>query len=333
MTDIRLDRLSALPDRLADITAREIKTVFPNPTLVTIQGEIDPPLFISTLLHGNETTSFTVLQHLQRQLKDAPPHRSLKIFIGNVEAASHGLRHLDDAPDFNRIWSQGDTPYHHLTAEILDEVRHSGLFASIDIHNNTGKNPIYGCVNALRSADLQLAEMFAPVGVYYLNPPTTQSIAFSHLCPSVTVECGQSNEPEGVEAAIRLVEGVMALDHFDSRAPSDFNISLYQTVGRVLIDPDASFTFGPGPNDLSLRSDLEALNFKPLKSGDRWAETRFDRFPLKVVDEHGTDLTDHFFRQDGNNILLTQDATPSMVTLDTDIIRQDCLCYLMTPMT
>lgn len=332
MNDIRLDRLTELPERLSEIEVRDIKSVFPHPTLIFIQGEKEPALFISTLLHGNETTSFSVLQHLQRTLSGKTPERSLIIFVGNVDAASLGVRHLDNAPDFNRIWSQGDTPYHRMTEEILSEVRHRGLFASVDIHNNTGKNPVYGCVNALRSADLQLAEIFAPVGVYYLNPPTTQSIAFSHICPAVTVECGVSNDPEGLASAIRLVETVMAMDHFDSRPPSDFNVELYQTIGRVLIAPDANFSFGVGYTDLHLRGDLESLNFKHLAAGDFWANTTRKEMPLKVVDEHNTDLTDHFFTQDNGEIRLTRNALPSMVTLDRNVIRQDCLCYLMTPL-
>jgi len=40
------------------------------------------------------------------------------------------------------------------------------VFASVDIHNNTGLNPHYGCVTALRHASLHLAAMFSRTVVY-----------------------------------------------------------------------------------------------------------------------------------------------------------------------
>ncbi|MEE4301652.1 MAG: hypothetical protein V2J24_19605, partial [Pseudomonadales bacterium] len=43
-----------------------------------------------------------------------------------------------------------------------------------------------------------------------------------HLCPSITVECGQSGTPEGVKAAIALVDAVLLRDDFvGNRMPFD----------------------------------------------------------------------------------------------------------------
>ncbi|MCA8903217.1 MAG: succinylglutamate desuccinylase/aspartoacylase family protein [Hyphomonas sp.] len=326
-----LDRYDRLPEALAGIAPRDIRAVFPNPSLVFIEGEETQPLFVSTLLHGNELTSFSVLQHLERTCRGARPPRSLIVFVGNVGAAAAGVRHLDDTPDFNRIWADGHSPWHDMAQDVMDEARRAGLFASIDIHNNTGDNPLYGCVNALRPADLQLAAMFAPVGVYYLNPPTTQSIAFSRICPAITVECGKTGSAEGNAAAIRLVEEAMRLKAFASAPPPPGTLDVYQTVGRVLIPEDVSFGFGEPDAQLTLRQDLEALNFRPMAAGESWAETQLSGMPLRVVDEHGHDLTGDFFRRDGRALRLVQQVVPSMITRDRQVIRQDCLGYLMRP--
>ncbi|MEO1169866.1 MAG: M14 family metallopeptidase [Pseudomonadota bacterium] len=327
-----LDRIDYLPDGLWQAEPRDTCTIFPNPTLIELTGERPAPLCLTTLLHGNETTSFFVLRALAERYRDRPLPRSLTIFVGNVRAMAAGVRFLPDQPDFNRIWAEGDTPYHRLVHEVADIARAQGPFASIDIHNNSGTNPHYGCVNALRPADLHLAAMFASIGVYYRNPPTTQSIAFSSFCPAVTVECGRSGDEAGIARAVDLVERTMRLDSFPDTPPPDDAMSLYHTLGAVLIDPDCDFAFGGETSQLSLRPDLETLNFTDLPADTQWATVRDPVSPLRVVDEHGGDITAQFFVRDGDTIRLRRPATPAMVTQDRNVIRQDCLCYLMEPL-
>ena len=330
---LQLDRLDHLPARLADINVRDIRQVFPNPSLIHVKGKLEPPLFISTLLHGNETTSFQVLQHLQEKYSTETPERGLMIFVGNVRASELGERHLDGEPDFNRIWGHGDTAHHNLAAEVISQARRCGLFASIDIHNNTGRNPIYGCVSSLRPEDLHLAATFAPVSVYYLNPATTQSIAFSHLCPAVTLECGKPGDPDGLKAAIDLLDYVLSTEHLPYKQPEPDALQLYETVGRVVVEPSASLSFsGNEKADLMFRDDLENLNFTHVKKGELWAHKHPDKNPMRVIDEHDADLTHEFFQDSDDKIVLQQEFVPAMITREKDIIQQDCLCYLMKPL-
>lgn len=322
------DHIDHIPRAIADISPRDIKTLFPRPTLITLNGVRDETLFLSTLLHGNETSSFALLQYLEARYRDMPPPRSMLIFVGNVDAAAQGRRRLEHQQDFNRIWSHGTSAYHALAQAVIATARHSNLFASIDVHNNTGSNPYYGCINALRPADLQLASLFAPISVFYRNPSTTQSIAFSELCPAITLECGQSGEPDGLEAAIQLVETVLELDSFATSLP-DKPVQLFETIGRVIIDTDCSIAFNDGEAELNLRAELETLNFTPIQAGHIWGTSTRDRSPLRVVNEHGDDITGEFFSYRDGEITLCADTTPSMITFSLDAIRQDCLCYLM----
>ena len=331
---MRLNRIDFLPATLDDLGPRDIMRAFPEPTLVDVAGVREAPLFVSVLLHGNETTGFYVLQHLARAYRDAPPPRSLMIFVGNVEATASGVRLLSGQRDFNRIWSaesELDVPEARLAREVTAIARDAGPFASIDVHNNTGANPYYGCVNALRPADLHLARRFAPVGVYYDNPPTTQSVAFSKFCPAVTLECGKSGDVGGVERAIALIERTMAAEEFPDAAPPAAALRLYRTLGRVVVSDAASFSFGEAATDLVLREDLEMLNFHDLSDGERIGEDRGDASALAVLDEAERDITARFFRREGRDIVLTRPVTPAMATRDHAVIRQDCLCYLMGP--
>ncbi len=328
---MRLDLIDGFPAPLDGLTARDIRDVLPNPTLIEIEGERPEPLFVSTLLHGDETSSFRILQRLQAAYGEARPPRSLLILVGNVDAAAAGERFLDGQPDFNRIWSKGAGAHHAFAERVLRTAREKRIFASIDIHNNTGRNPVYGCVNVLRPADLQLAATFATVGVYYLNPSTTQSIAFSRLCPAVTLECGRSEEPEGIEAAWRLIETTLRIDSFDAAPPPPETLKLYETVARIIIDPDCSFSFdeADADADLVLCADLEDRNFVDLAEGVLWGRVVGGGMPIKAVDEHGRDLTASFFRLEGDAIIQAAPGAPSMITTSLNAIRRDCLGYLM----
>ena len=70
---MRPDKLGHLPKELLTIGPREIQRVSPRPTLISVPGKRSPPLFLSLLLHGNETTSFFVLQALARRYAAAAP--------------------------------------------------------------------------------------------------------------------------------------------------------------------------------------------------------------------------------------------------------------------
>jgi len=325
-----LQRLSQFPNRLADLDIRHIKSAFPKPTLLSIEGRRPEPLFVSTLLHGNEPTSFVVLQDLARRFANTAPPRTLMIFVGNVDATAAGARHLDSQPDFNRIWAGGVGPEFDLAREVITAARDARPFASIDIHNNTGTNPFYGCINTMRPENLGLAALFARVAVYYRNPPTTQSMAFAQFCPAITIECGRVGNPIGTERAISFVNDVLHLDHLPTRVPPEQDLALYETIGRVVIESKVRFSFTDATADLLLRADLDEKNFSDLSPGEAWGTSTLTRNPLRVLDEFDREHVEEFFDYSSGTIRLRRPVTPSMLTLREDIIRQDCLGYLMT---
>ena len=95
------DRLHGLPEGFFDITTANIRSLFPNPTLVQLDGDDKNFLFVSILLHGNEYSSLQVMQQvLARYPKGLP--RSILLFVGNVRAAEANLRHLPEQVDYNR---------------------------------------------------------------------------------------------------------------------------------------------------------------------------------------------------------------------------------------
>ena len=55
--------------------------------------------------------------------------------------------------DFNRIWAEDqDHPDLMFVKPLKEKILSEGIFATIDIHNNTGLNPFYACVSQKRLA-------------------------------------------------------------------------------------------------------------------------------------------------------------------------------------
>ena len=89
-----LKQLETLPEELLTAKPTQLLDLLGGPTLVHLQGRRERPLFVSVLLHGNETTGLFAIQCLLRRYKDQFLPRSLSLLIGNVEAAQIGLRRL-----------------------------------------------------------------------------------------------------------------------------------------------------------------------------------------------------------------------------------------------
>ncbi|RLA31012.1 MAG: peptidase M14, partial [Gammaproteobacteria bacterium] len=194
-----------LPDGFLDCAAQDLHRLLPGPTLYLLEGRREPALFVSVLQHGNEDTGLHAVQSLLRRYQpgggDQPLPRSLALFVGNVTAARHGARQLAGQPDYNRIWPGGEdreSAEARMMQQVVDTLRPRGLFASVDVHNNTGLNPHYACVNRVDNRFFHLATLFGRTVVYFIRPTGVQSMAMAELCPAVTLECGQIGQLLGV---------------------------------------------------------------------------------------------------------------------------------------
>ncbi len=325
--------LHALPPDLLRVTATELHELLGGPTLIHLPGRRQPPLFVSVLLHGNETSGFAALQQLLRRYQDRELPRELSIFIGNVAAARHQLRRLEQQPDYNRVWPGGivaDTPEHQLVQQVFDVMRAKTIFASIDIHNNTGLNPHYACINRLDHNFLHLATLFSRTVVYFVKPTGVQSMAFAELGPAVTVECGQVGQAHGVTHAAEFIDACLHLAELPAHTLLDQDIDLFHTVAIVKIPEHRHLAIDDALADISLVPDLDHLNFRELPAGTVLARIHGNLpDPFDVRDEQGREVSTRYFELKEHQIVTRVPLMPSMLTLDLQVIRQDCLCYLM----
>ncbi len=323
-----LTEIDTLPDGLLALPGERLHEVLAGPTLIHLPGRREAPLFVSVLLHGNEDTGWEAVRALLAKYQGRELPRALSLFIGNVAAARVGARHLDAQPDFNRVWSGGKSNEAKMAARIVAIMQQRGVFASIDIHNNTGLNPHYACINRLEPPFLHLATLFSRTVVYFITPDTVQSRAFSQLCPSVTVECGKSGQSHNTSHALEFIEAALHLDHFPEHPLSGNEYELFHTVATVKVPSEVSFAFGKASADLLFPADLDTLNFRELPPGTELGQI-FGAARLEAWSEAGSDVTGEYFTLDNGRLVTRRPVMPSMLTLDEQVIRQDCLCYLM----
>jgi len=354
MSTPKLNILNHVPDWLYDISPNELHSKLSGPTLIHLTGHREEPVFVSVLLHGNETTSFFAIQELLKHYREQKLPRNLSIFIGNIEAAKHNLRRLENQVDYNRVWNHAgfyhDSSEAEVMAQVVDEMRRRNVFVSIDIHNNTGLNPHYACINRLEDSFYHLATLFSRTVIYFTHPQGVQSQAFAELCPAVTVECGQVGHERGTLHARQYIEACLGLSALPAHPIPKHDIDLFHTVATVKIAPNISFAFenhsenhienqsegqsSDANADVLFTNDLDKSNFSELPAGTTLAKVSHKvTAPITVTNEHGREMYSEYFTIYDHELRTSCPLMPSMLTTDEYVIEKDCLCYLMERMT
>lgn len=327
---VALSLLTTLPEHLLNCRATELHAILGGPTLIHLKGKQAAPLFVSILLHGNETTGLPAVQALLKSKASLP--RDLIIFVGNTAAAEKGARRLKNQPDYNRIWAGGELAEHRLAQQVLDYVANTGPVAAVDIHNNTGRNPLYACINHVDRRFVSLAQSFSNTIVFFSEPHQVLANNMARYCPAVTLECGLAGEPSGIEQAIATLEFGLYGD-LDVATSELEDCSVFHTVARMRVPADSSIHFADSPSsaDFTLPMSLDNWNFTRLKPNTHFAYCNSEHATLSVSNDAGRDVTGEYFYRDGNRLFTRRPFIPSMLTLDEKVIQQDCVGYIMEP--
>lgn len=322
-----------LPEGLLESRVHELGRVLNGPTLIHLPGRSPQPLFVSVLMHGNEDTGFEAVQQVLRRHKGETLPRAMSLFIGNIEAAAHNVRTLPHQMDYNRVWPGTLSPLcpeAEMMRAVVDNMRSRKPFASIDIHNNTGRNPHYACVRRLDQAWLHLARLFSRIVVFFERPLGVQAGAMADLCPAVTVECGRIGTLTGMEHAMEFIEACLRLSQFPEQAIAPGDVELLRTVAILKVPHDVEFSFDGSEADILFRNDIDELNFSPVATGTSLALLgKESDARLEVCSGGDYDLSEEFLDYSNGEIRFARSVVPAMLTTDPEAIRQDCLGYLM----
>lgn len=327
-----LSRFDHLPEALLDISASELWRHLQGPSLFHIPGRQVEPLFVTVLLHGNEDTGWRAVQTVLRQYPRMILPRSLLLFVGNIEAAKAKVRTLPEQEDYNRVWPgtlRPKTPIARLVRNVVELVRSKAPFASIDIHNNTGHNPHYACINRLQEKHFHFARLFSRTVVYFTRPVGVQSAALAEICPAVTIECGRGTARDVLHAA-EFIDSALAMRRFPGHPVPAGDLDLLRTFAIIKVPPDASFSFDGSESDFRFRADLDRLNFSELETGTLLGFVGGNGARrLQVLPGDKFTPIEQYFAYAQGEIRLSQRAIPAMLTLDIDAVRLDSLGYLM----
>ena len=325
-----IDVFSQLPAGLLEVPAAELTRVLNRPTLLHLDGQREPELFVSVLLHGTETSGW---DGVRRYLSDhSVPGRSLSLFVGNVDAAARELRVLPGQQDYNRIWRGATGKEGEIADAVMHAIAERTYFAAVDLHNNTGHNPYYSVITEVTPANLGLAYLFSDKAVYIREPDTTMTQAFTGRCPAVTLEVGPTGDARCADRVYDFLDRCMDLSEVPRAGAAE--VSLFESLARVHVVEGVDFHFAgedeESPATLTLTGGVEAVNFHELPAGTRFgAAAATLAQTLKVLDAEHRDVTTEFFEQSGSEIVLKRPIVPAMYTTDPYVVRQDCLCYFM----
>jgi hypothetical protein len=323
------------PEGLLHCSALDLRHVLPGPSLLHWPGP-GPTLFVSILLHGNEDAGLKALQRLLLKYQGRALPRAMSVFVGNVHAAAAGVRHLPEQPDFNRIWARSDaqvSPYHQLAAQVLRRMQQQPLVAVLDLHNNTGRNPLYSCVSSNELTHRQLAALFSPI-VVKVDGLRSLNETFSSLAPSICCECGEIGNQAGVQRACELLEFCLTMSADALGSVDHSGLQVLEAYAEIHVPASVSVGFDDTQADLDLclSPDIDLLNFVPLPKGQVLAQVGLHttQAPLVARNVHDGQALDLLVR-DGRLMRLKEATMAAMLTPSIAAIRQTCLGYLMRP--
>ena len=169
---------------------------------------------------------------------------NILILLGNPKAFYENKRFIEGQLDHNRIWTTKESRPDNLVAQkaINHFIEHDFLCA-VDIHNNTGKNPLFSCLNRLDKKTLGLAQMFGTDVLFFEDPETALSTFMGRFCPSMAIECGLSGDEFGIEKTPQSFSLKLLKYALRKISLSMSSKSIFKSFGKFTLHPDADVSF------------------------------------------------------------------------------------------
>ena len=301
---------TTLPRALTELPAAALADALGGPTLFDLRRTGEPPLFVSVLVHGNETSGWDAVRRLRSELTAS----SALLFVGNVEAARAGVRALPGRPDFNRVWEGGEWPEAQVAHAVAEYVERALPRLAVDVHNNTGRNPPYSVVTRQDAATLGTARAFAERALLATQPTGFQTGRFARFCTAVTVEVGTPDDPSSAHRAAAFLRRQLARSPTRKPMADDAPLAVFETVARVTLSDDAV-----------LVPETQRFNFRTAPAGAMLLK----RGTLTAHAADGADLGEVYLHNRNGATLLKRPSVLAMYTGSIQAARQDCLCYFL----
>ena len=323
--------LDHVPPEFLESSPERLIEVLPQPTLFDLKGRDPRPLFVSTLLHGDEETGLEAAQALLRRHLGKGLNRSLLLFVGNVEAAAAGVRTLPNQRDFNRIWPG--------TALSPDHQTKMAQF----VYDYAARRPLFA-TSIFTTTPASIRIMAASRG----SSPSSSLWQGSFRAPSFILSVPSACKPRpspgflprSPSNAARSARARPKIMRSDCWKPASPLRSFRSTRRRPRPQSSAhlrdlacrrrrhSLRWLPGR--LHVRRRVDHLNFSELTPGATFGRLGNGVGQLELAPGEGAEAQPvGYFDYANGEIRLARSAIPAMLTTKPAAVRQDCLCYLM----
>jgi hypothetical protein len=313
----------------------------PGPVAIAASGrDSSRTRVVSGMLHGNEPSG---LRAIFGALRSGELFATDTLFfVGAVDAARAAPRHshrmLPGRRDLNRCFRPPFWDVDGRIAEaLLGLIRERSPEAVLDLHNNSGHNPVYGVGIGIDPGRLGLASLFAARYVASRLSLGSLHEAFGKGVPAVTIECGRAGDPHADGAALSgLMRFLRAgeLPRLDENEATTGGMHILRDPVRVRVRAGVSLAYGERslspPVDLTMDVDADRHNFQRLPAGTRLAWLREGApWPFEALDAAGIDLAHDLFERQGYAIVTRRPIMPIMMTTNVVIAHADCLFYVV----
>jgi len=308
------------------------------PTIIDIEGaDTDSYRVIVTLIHGNEPSGLIALHRwiLLTNKYGRKPLTNLRFVIASIEAAQLAPelthRYLPGGKDLNRCFGHSKAGGYYDRARLIEtainEVRPELV---VDLHNTSGYGPAFAVSTSRRAQDSALASIFCSKMIYtelMLGALMEQE----YHCPTITIECGGSKDPQSHEIAF---QGIDQLSRYSQLAECH-HLQLVEVLAhpqRVRLKQERSLTYDLAFNPeyaLTVHKDIEQMNFGVTSRGRTLGWLSKDSLEdLVIIDPDGNNLIAEYFEVKDNALVAKTDMQLFMATSVKEIALTDCLFYV-----
>lgn len=314
-------------------TVNEFLCRLPGPVAIHVAGiDSDRTRALVTLSHGNEPSGLEAVYHWLRS--GVVPAVNAVLVIASVEAArAEPLfyhRMLPGRRDLNRCFSgPADDAEGQLAHAILQHLRAQRPEAVIDLHNTSGSNPAFSVTTSDTQALRGLSSLF--VNCMIMTDLRLGSLMEQDLgCPVVTIEAGGSQDESAEVVALLGLQRYLA---DDSDAGTVEQLRMMSHPLRLELAPHTRIDFSMHAlhdRDVTVRSDIEIFNFKPVAAGQplAWLGDAGMQH-LQIGGTRSQNRVLDYFQVEQGQLCARLPMTLFMATTRPDIAAADCLFYFV----
>jgi len=267
------------------------------------------------------------------------PAVDILVFFGAVKTTLHEplffYRHLPQERDLNRCFrAPFDDAQGRLAKAFLEILQEMAPEALIDIHNTSGMGPAFSVAMKQDATHEALTSLFCE---RMLVTGLRLGALFEYSerdVPTVTIECGGSQDPRADEIAYEGLIRYVSQDNILAPPRADWALEILHEPVRVEITRDATISYQESPDsnvDITLPPDVEHHNFGAVSPEVVLGWVKPDSWDkLRVETALGRDVKARVLQLREGRLHPAQALKLFMITTNPTIAKSDCLFYAVT---